>query len=478
MWQSYVVSPASPRQPVRATSLALVALLVLAGCRMGHRPSPATLGALAAVIAALMLSARGATRLRRAAIGVGAVLAAVVTAGLAAVAWSHATDAVLGPFSGPARLLTDPDRRAAMVRVVIEVEGRRYEVWAGGSPGRRLEARSAGEVVWVAGERLGPGRSAERLAVAHVVGRLRVERVGAWSSGRPLDRAANRARALVSDGVRGWPPAEASLFLGLVLGDDRDEPDSMVAAFRASGLAHLTAASGQNIAFVLAGAGPLLRRVRPGWRLGATLALIGWFVVLTRAEPSVLRAAAMAALGVVALTFGRDGSPLRSLALATIVLVTIDPLLAWSVSFLLSVGATAGLVILTRRIEPLLPGPVWLRAPVAVTMAAQIGVSPVALAAFGTLPVVAIPANLLAVPVAAAVMLVGLPLAMVAGALPAAVAGVVTWPVLGAVRWVWTVAELGARSRVPGAVDAVAWALLLVVIAWVGSRRGRAPAHR
>jgi competence protein ComEC len=463
---------------VSERTLALVAALALVGCRLGHEPSPVTAG-VAVVLAGVLVATPGHRPwVRRTAVASATLVLVAATAALSGMAWSRTTSGVLGPFDGPARLVTDPARRGTAVKVVIEVEGQRYEVWARGSPARRLEPRSAGEVVWVGGERVSAGPAAERLAVAHVVGRLRVDRVGGWSSGRPLDRAANRARALIAGGVRSWPDAESALFLGLVLGDDRNEPDSMVDAFRASGLAHLTAASGQNIAFVLAGLGPLLRRLRPAWRLAATLAVIGWFVVLTRAEPSVVRAAAMAAIASVALTFGRERAPLRLLSLAVIGLLVIDPLLAWSVGFLLSAGATAGLAVLAVPIGRALPGPAWLRAPMAVTMAAQLGVGPVTLAVFGALPLVALPANLLAAPVAGAVMLVGLPVAAVASLLPAPVAGLATWPVLTAVRWVWTIAELGARARLPTAVDVVGWALLLVVVAWVGSRRGRAPAHR
>ena len=40
----------------------------------------------------------------------------------------------------------------------------------------------------------------------------------------------------------------------------------MIERFRASGLGHLTAVSGQNVAFLLAAAGPLLRRARPSTR--------------------------------------------------------------------------------------------------------------------------------------------------------------------------------------------------------------------
>ena len=141
-----------------------------------------------------------------------------------------------------------------------------------------------------------------------------------------------------------------------MIGDDRDQPAALVERMRASGLAHLTAVSGQNVALVVAAASPLLRRARPLARWAATLALIGWFVVLTRAEPSVLRAGAMAALGATAFALGRQREPLRLLAVAVVGLLLVDPLLAWSVGFWLSVGATAGVTgvgpPLARRLAP------------------------------------------------------------------------------------------------------------------------------
>ncbi len=120
----------------------------------------------------------------------------------------------------------------------------------------------------------------------------------------------------------------------------------MTARFRDSGLSHLTAVSGQNVALALAIAGPLLRRARPMVRLVATLAVIGWFVVLTRAEPSVLRAGTMAALAALAFAVGSEREPPRLLACAVVILLAVDPLLVRSVGFWLSVGATAGVTIL------------------------------------------------------------------------------------------------------------------------------------
>src|SRR5436189_94520 len=76
--------------------------------------------------------------------------------------------------------------------------------------------------------------------------------------------------------------------------------------FRGAGLSHLLAVSGQNVAFVLALAGPMLRRLGLRVRLPATIAVIAFFALVTRFEPSVLRASAMAALAVTASTMGRD----------------------------------------------------------------------------------------------------------------------------------------------------------------------------
>ena len=147
--------------------------------------------------------------------------------------------------------------------------------------------------------------------------------------------------------------------------------------------------------------------------------MIAWFVALTRFEPSILRAGAMAALSATAFLTGRERSPVRLLSIAVLALVLIDPLLVWSVGFWLSVGATAGVCaigpVLARRFSRLGP----LATPLGITLGAQIGVMLPSLLVFGRLPLVSVPANLLAVPVAGAVMLYGLPAALVAGLLPA-----------------------------------------------------------
>jgi competence protein ComEC len=416
---------------------------------------------------------------RRFEISRGRALAVLVLLALAAT-WradrtheSLAPD-TLGPFAGWARLVDDPQPFDGATRVIVELDGERFEAWVRGRARQQRVGRwRGGEYVHLAGERIALDHvRAGRVAWQHVVGELEIEWASDVYAGSGVDRASNRVRAAIERGAARLPGDDGALFRGLVVGDDRDQPRAMIERFRASGLSHLTAVSGQNVAFVLAAAGPLLRVLRPWWRWAVTLALIGWFVSLTRFEPSIVRAGAMASLSATAFVLGRMRSAARLLALAVTGLLLVDPLLVGSVGFWLSVGATAGVATVGPWLAVRLGWLGSMAMPVGVTFGAQLGVVAPALLVFGRLPLVSVPANLLAVPVAGFVMLYGLPAGLVAGFVPQ-VAPVVMFPCRLGVRWVDTVALLGERLEPSGAGAWVGWAVLVAVVAAIaaGNRR-------
>jgi competence protein ComEC len=381
--------------------------------------------------------------------------------------WDGLAPDTLGSYEGWVRLIDDPQPYPSSTRVIVEVDGERFELWSRGrAQQQRIRSWRGGEWVMVSGERrpLEPER-ARRVAWQHVVGEIDL----AWASdvdpGGPVARASNQVRSAIERAADVLPEPDGALYRGLVIGDDRDQPRDMIERFRASGLSHLTAVSGQNVAFVLAACGPLLVRMRPLPRWALTLAVIAWFVVLTRVEPSILRAGVMAGLSATAYATGRERSPVRTLGLAVIALVLVDPLLAWSIGFWLSVGATAGVCTvgpwLAQRLTVF--GPLAL--PIGITLGAQVGVVIPSVWVFGRLPLVSVVANLLAVPVAGFVMLYGLPAGLVAGSVPA-VAAIVMFPARIGTRWVDTVASIGARLEPDQPWGWVGWGVVLVVVAW------------
>lgn len=352
---------------------------------------------------------------------------------------------VVGPFAGVATLVTDPAEVSGAVRVDLRFGGKRVEAWARGRGAGRLSARSAGEQVAVKGSvRRVPPAARRWLDTRHVAGRMTVDDVGAWGWGSPASRVANSVRRTLAVGAESMSPERRALFSGFVLGDDRGQPPEVTADFRAAGLTHLLAVSGQNVAFVLALFAPALRRLGLGARLMAGVALLLLFGLVTRWEPSVLRAVAMAALSLLAATAGRPVSSIRVLALAVTGLLLVDPLLVRSVGFALSVGACTGIALLAEPIAARLPGPRSVAAVVGVTLAAQVGVAPVLVPVFGGLPVASVPANLLAVPMAGPLMMWGLGAGLVAGLAGDPWARLAHLPTGMAVAWEAGVARWGA----------------------------------
>jgi competence protein ComEC len=225
-------------------------------------------------------------------------------------------------------------------------------------------------------------------------------------------RATQATRGAVGRSItRVFPAREAGLLLGLVLGDDSELDPGMERDFRAAGLSHLLVVSGENVAMILApvlAAVALLRLSR--WpRFAVGFGTVAFFTVLTGAEPSVLRAGVMAGLALIGVLMGRPRAIASILSAAVLALLVLDPWLIWSVGFQLSVAATAGMVSVASPMAAwwahVAPKPLAIAA--GASMAAQLGVTPILLTHFGEVPLVTLPANLLAFPLVAPALLLG-----------------------------------------------------------------------
>lgn len=348
-------------------------------------------------------------------------------------AWHQPLHILEGPCEGRATIRVDPSFRSYGTATVLELQNKRYKVLAFGASGRTLAQRLVGESVRIEGEcSRNDGEFSRFDRINHVVGRLAVTSVSeTFSEGSLFVRTANRMRRSLVRGVEHMSSEHRALFTGLVIGDDRDQSSAMVQRFRDSGLSHLCAVSGQNVAYLLIIASPLLRRRGSLLKWILTMLLLVWFVALTRGEPSVLRAAFMAGMVASNAVLNSPANARIVLSRAVIVLLLIDPMLAWSVGFALSVGATAGLAWASAGIGRMTGS----RGVFAATLAAQVGTAPISLLVFGFVPVVSLLANPLAIPVAGVVMTIGIPVALLASAIPALVP-LVSWLLMVPVAWV------------------------------------------
>jgi competence protein ComEC len=439
--------------------------VVVAGILLGEArgPGPATATLVAAgPLLAVALHRRGRVGLLVALVGFALLATAVMQRALHGLADSPLATAVAerAHVDAEVTLVDDPDGPRFAVRAlarVARVDGRdagdRTVLLSGtGELTSRLRVLSAGDRVAVTGA-LEPLTGYDtRFRWRHAVARLRVTELSGFAApASALARTANAARATVLRGADGLPATERALLAGFLLGDTRALPEQLVDDFRASGLSHLLAVSGANVAFVLAIVAPLLGRLRLGARCAGGVAVLVLFGTMTRWEPSVLRASAMAGLAMLATFLGRPADARRLLTLAVTGLLLLDPFLLHSIGFLLSAGASAGIVLFAPAIGARLPGPRPVAEALGVTAAAQVGVLPVLVPVFGAVPLVALPANLLAAPAVGPLTVWGLVAGVIGGVLGPGAAHWLQLPTYALLRFVEMVASTAATR--PLAVD-------------------------
>ena len=429
---------------------------LIAGLLVGPR---APLAVLVAACAVPALASRAAVRL--------ALVGAVLAGALLAQARVQALDATqLAPRLGHAVrervvLLDAPRSRPFGARVAtVRLDGERVLLRTG--RGVRWPTERVGALLGVRGglQALPASDAWQRARGVHAQLRAyALTDTGARRGGLAglVDAVRARAQAVLQSNV---PAPQGALLRGMALGDDSALPDRARDEFRASGLSHLVAASGQNVmllaALVLAVATVLGLGLRV--RLVLVLAAIALYVPLAGGGPSIQRAGVMGAAGVVAVLASRPAARWHALLLATAVTLALNPRAIEDVGWQLSFAAVVAILVLAGRVrEGLLRRglPRALAEATALTGAATVGTAPLIAAHFGQASLVSLPANVLAAPAVAPAMWLAM-LAVALGQLGTALAGpfvaLAGYPV-AYVMWVAHVA-----SGLPGAqASAPAW---------------------
>lgn len=269
----------------------------------------------------------------------------------------------------------------------------------------------------------------------------------------------------------------AGLAGALILGRREGLGEGEVGTLREAGLAHLLAVSGLHVGLVamLAWWGLRLVGVRPKAGRWVIMAAVVSFALLAGWAPPVRRAASAVVLYLLARQLGRPLEPLPTVWGVVALLALREPEVLLEPGFQLSAGVTLALV---RWVEPLasglpLPRPVGMA--VAVALVAQAAALPLVGAHFGMAAPLAVLANLAAAPLAVALVLASLLAVLAAPLWPAMAGGALD--VLGlAQRVLRGVAAVGAGAaqEFPPVPVALAVVLLGLGVAALGRWRGAA----
>ncbi|HID51670.1 MAG TPA: DNA internalization-related competence protein ComEC/Rec2 [Anaerolineae bacterium] len=280
------------------------------------------------------------------------------------------------------------------------------------------------------------------------------------------------------------PSPQSALLSGILLGNDNGMPPDLADDFRNTGMTHIIAISGFNIAILIA----ILMGLTGSWlpqrpAVIVSIAGIVFYTIMVGADASVVRAAVMGSVYLIAARWmGRPNYAFASLFLAGWLMTLIRPFTLWDVGFQLSFTATLGLMLYadgltqwTRRQLLRVADRQTVRHVMAViseavliTLAAQILTLPLMIGYFRQISLISLPANALILPAQPGVMIWG-GLATIVGMISPALAQPIAW-----VAWLfltYTISLVRMFARVPGAalpVD-VSWTAVILIYLLIGA---------
>lgn len=218
-------------------------------------------------------------------------------------------------------------------------------------------------------------------------------------------------RQQVRNRLQAFDSEEVGVLEGILFGDSSRIPDEVQERYKVTGVLHVFAASGSNVAFVLGLSWLLLGFVPKGIRISGTILVLLLYATLCGGNAPIVRATIMG----IAFLLGRLGrgkvATLRWLLFAGVGLFIHNPLIIQDVGFQLSFLATWGIVVLTPRIlklEFLVKVPKFIRFAIAGTLAAQVATLPVLMTAFHRLSLIGLLTNIFILFAIGSVLEVGL----------------------------------------------------------------------
>ena len=293
---------------------------------------------------------------------------------------------------------------------------------------------------------------------------------------------ADRLRAHMESTIaRGTTGERRALLAGIVLGEDEGLDESLRSAFEASGLTHLLAVSGQNMAITAIGVVAVARVVGIGRLVGEGFAIL---IVLAYAlavgwQPSVVRAAVAGVLASLAWIVARPRDRWHALSLGALVLLAWMPSSVLEPGFQLSFAAVAAIFVALPRVSGVpdaYPVPRRLWEVTVVAVACGVVTAPIVWLHFGALALWTVPANVAAEPAMPPLIGLALAAAAIEPVLPGAAAAL-AWLAGWCAAWIAFVARMVSGWPAAEVRSPVALGMILTVAVFAIALR-RLPRYR
>ncbi|HZX46072.1 MAG TPA: ComEC/Rec2 family competence protein [Clostridia bacterium] len=202
------------------------------------------------------------------------------------------------------------------------------------------------------------------------------------------------------------PPRQGEIMKGLLLGG-REVDEETRQRFSAVGISHLLAVSGLHVGIICGVLVWLLKKLGLTGRERFIIicALLAFFSFMVGLTPSVVRASVMMGVLMLAAAVNRKQDMLTSLSVAAFFMTVLKPYVIFSVSFQLSFLACLGIALFYPMFNRVFGfAGKHLSAALSITLASQVLVVPLLLRYFGSFAPVSVLVNILAVPLAGAVL--------------------------------------------------------------------------
>ena len=206
------------------------------------------------------------------------------------------------------------------------------------------------------------------------------------------------------------PSKEAALLEGIVLSKTDTLDEDLKNDFSNSGLSHIMAASGMNVVFIVMPLEYIYKRLRMRKSLSVVIStvILIVFTIITGASPSVVRAVIMSLILLFGKLINKQSDILTSLAFSALLILLYNPISLFDIGFQLSFVATLSLALLYEKVQGFFKFmPKYLQDTVAVTLTAQIGITPIIVYYFNKFSLVSLFSNIPAAPLAGVILLLG-----------------------------------------------------------------------